>query len=246
MTSTVLKYATWLTAEATLELKARLANQQITLHEARKAVCTPLSGRVDVGLVAPDAWRATSLCRRPLSWYWVSPLAGLFLIISKRPLNDLGVPPQIILRKTAFRPPALPNETEQRHMIQRPSYQNARPAVWEDLNAQDAADQERWMRTMGIRGKRFADLFVTHCANHANFIEPAYYTKHSGTTVPYSIAPTNHVCSACLEFFNVIGAEFSRKLVVPCPGAVIYAGLPVNRYIEVETLGEGEAMSNEF
>lgn len=243
MTPTILKYAAWLTAEAASVLIARLADQQIALHEARKAVCTPLSGRVDVGLVAPETWRATRLCRRPLSWYWMSPFAGLFLVISKTPLNDFGVPPQIVLRKSAFRSPAAPSEDEQRRMVQRPSYQKARPVAWEDLNAQDAAEQERWMRTMGIRGKRFEDLFLTHCANHANFIEPEYYVQYAGVPVPCSIAPTNQVCSACLEFFNVIGAEFSRKLVVPCPGAVIYAGLPVNRYIEVETLVE--AVSNE-
>ncbi|MEJ2522914.1 MAG: hypothetical protein P8080_08555, partial [Gammaproteobacteria bacterium] len=51
--------------------------------------------------------------------------------------------------------------------------------------------------------------------------------------VPYSIGRTGEICSACLEFFNVIGGRFRNKLVVPCPGAVIYAGLPVNRYIEV-------------
>lgn len=51
----------------------------------------------------------------------------------------------------------------------------------------------------------------------------------------FSIGPTRQICSACLELFNVIGDEYRRKRVVPCPGAVIYGGMAVNRYIEVET-----------
>ncbi len=54
--------------------------------------------------------------------------------------------------------------------------------------------------------------------------------------VPYSIGTTKQVCSACLEFFNIIGANFRKKLVVPCPGAVLYAGMSVNTYYEVKTI----------
>ena len=233
--STDFKYACWTDADTVKSLKEILIAGRITFHEARKAVCTPLSRHVEIGIVIPDTWRKTQLCQRPLSWYWNSPLAGRYLVISAGALDIYGLAPQIILRKTAFRPPALPGEAQQRQMIQRPSYINAKPPAWDKLDDQDGASQEQWLRVMGLRGRRFQDLFITHCANHANFIEPEYFIERNGEQIPYSIGATNQICSACLEFFNIIGGAFRYKLVVPCPGAVIYAGLPVNRYIEVET-----------
>jgi hypothetical protein len=233
----VFKYAGWADADAAKALKEQLTACGIAVHEARNAVCTPLAQQIQVGIVVPETWRQTQLCKRPLSWYWASPLAGRFLIISAMALDSFGFPAQIVLRKRCvFRPPLLPDESQQRRMIQRPSYLAAKPEMWDRLDDQDVAEQQRWMRVMGIRRKRFEDLFVTHCANHANFIEPEYFIEQDGEQIPYSIGPTNQVCSACLEFFNVIGGRFRYKLVVPCPGAAIYAGMPVNRYIEVETL----------
>ena len=232
----VLKYACWVDAGSIEAIKERLTAGGVAIHEARKAVCTPLARQIPIGIVIPETWRKTQLCKRPLSWYWMSPLAGRYLIVSSMALDSVGLAPQIILRQTPFRPPLLPDLDQQRRMIQRPSYLHAKPAAWDQLDDRDVADQERWMRVMGIRGKRFEELFITHCANHANFIEPEYFIETDGEAVPYSIGPTNQVCSACLELFNVIGGAFRRKLVVPCPGAVIFAGLPVNRYIEVERL----------
>lgn len=56
-----------------------------------------------------------------------------------------------------------------------------------------------------------------------------------GGKAPYSIAGSLHVCSSCLEFFNVIGDQWRLKYVVPCIGAVQFARLPINQYFEVET-----------
>jgi len=199
-------------------------------------VCLPLSKRIDIGIVPPDTWRESELCRRQLSWYWHSPFAGRYLIISATPLTELGFPPQIILKKCKFRPPALPGEADKKAMIQRQSYLAAKPDEWDDLDAEDPARQDRWLKVMGIRGKTYREIFLTHCANHANFIEPDYFVEEEGEKIPYSIGKTNQTCSACLEFFGIIGNGTSRKRVVPCPGAVIFAGLPVNRYIEVQML----------
>jgi hypothetical protein len=196
----------------------------------------PLSKASGITLVPPEAWRKTELCKRPLSWYWNSPLAGRHLLISPTDLTSLGLAPQIVLKASAFRAKRLPTEEEQRAMIQRKSYLLSKPDAWDDLSSEDPASLERWLRIMGVRGMRYEDLFLTHCANHANFLEPVFFVEEDHEEAPYSIAGTKFICSACLEFFNVIGGEFHRKLVVPCPGAVLFAGLPVNRYVEVETL----------
>jgi hypothetical protein len=192
--------------------------------------------RIDIGIVPPDTWRNSELCRRQLSWYWTSPFAGMYLVISAEPLTELGYPPQIILRESNFRPPALPNEADQRAMIQRQSYLTAKPEEWDNPDNEEQSRLDRWLKLMGIRGKTFKELFITHCANHANFIEPVYFIERNGEKIPYSIGKTIEICSACIEFFNIIGKDNAHKLVVPCPGAVMYAGLAVNRYIEVQTL----------
>ena len=139
----------------------------------------------------------------------------------------------VVIRQSVFKPPSLPSEEEKANLIKRLSYKNVRPDEWEDIASQNIQERERWLKVMGLRGVKFEDLFVSHCANHANFIEPAFFKVEDGDIVPYSICKTSHVCSACMEWYNVIGRSFKKKLVVPCPGAVLFAGLITNRYYEV-------------
>ena len=206
-------------------------------------MCVPLARRVDMGIVPPEAWKKTELCKRPLSWYWLSRRAGQYLAVSSRDLDAYGFETEIVLRSSPFRPKSLPGDDEKKALIARRSYLKAKPDIWDDLSSEDPLAQDRWLKIMGIRGIRYDELFLTHCANHANFIEPVYFLREKNEIIPYSIGGTKYICSACLEFFNVIGEEFRRKLVVPCPGAVLFSGLPVNRYIEVETvLRDGERL----
>ncbi|MCG6895386.1 MAG: hypothetical protein LJE65_17425 [Desulfobacteraceae bacterium] len=227
------KYAYWLQEEDARRLQHALTKAGRKVAEPKRAVCASLSRRIQVGIVAPDVWKNTELCKRPLTWYWHSPLAGRFLIVSTENLSAYGHHDPIRLRSVKFRPPRLPDDAQMRRLITSHTYIEAKPDAWDQLEKEDPAVQERWMRVMGIRGKTFRELFVSHCANHANFIEPVFFIREEEETVPYSIGKSAEICSACLEFFNVIGGRFRKKLVVPCPGAVIYAGLPVNRYIEV-------------
>ena len=232
------KYAYWTDSESVARLKTQLAAEGLAAVEAKKTVCVPMSRRVDIGVVPPETWRNNELCRRPLSWYWASPFAGRHLLISAFDLDRFGFQLQIVLRSVKFKPPSLPGDAEKLAMIGRSSYLDAKPDEWDDLDQTDPAEQDRWMKALGIRHQNFRELFVTHCANHANFIEPAFFLEENGDKIPYSIGKTNQICSACLEFFGVLGNGYPKKRVVPCPGAVIYAGLPVNRYIEVETFGD--------
>jgi hypothetical protein len=73
-------------------------------------------------------------------------------------------------------------------------------------------------------------------------LDPAYkagLTGHDpvkGEKAPYSISDSLYVCSSCLEFFNILGEQWPTKYVVPCIGAVKFAGLPMNQYFKVEVL----------
>lgn len=232
------KYAYWLQQDDLQPLLAELEKQGRQVQTAKKAVCTPLSKKVEIGLVPPEAWHRSKVCHRQLSWYFHSRHAGEYLLISSFSLQEFGLSEQIILeQRPGFKPPALPESQEEYARLTASSrYQRHKPEKWDDLSNENPAELDRWMKVMGIRGIKYQDLFVYHCANHANFLEPVYYTLEDGQVVPYSIAGTKYICSACLELFNIIGERFSIKRVVPCPGAVIFAGLPVNRYIEVQTL----------
>jgi len=181
-----------------------------------------------------DRWDTYTLCRRQLTWF--NPACtyyGKVLVISSSEIEGVDAEPAIIISELKRKRPKPPDRNEQLRLIQRESYKRARPDAWEDISGEDAESQERWLKVMGVRGITYDELFITHCANHANFIEPAHFIREDGQIIPYSIAKTSHVCSACLEFFNIIGAQFKKKLVIPCPGAVLFAGMAPNRYYEV-------------
>ena len=204
------------------------------MHEAKKAVCVPLSKKIEIGYVPKDGWGSYALCRRQLTWF--NPACryyGRTLVISSRRIEAFDAAPDATICESKFKGPRPLGRPEQLCLIERESYQRARPEAWEDLSREDPESQERWLRIMGVRGMTYEELFITHCANHANFIEPVHFIEEGNGPVPYSIAKTSHVCSACLEFFNIIGGSFRQKLVVPCPGAVLFSGMAPNRYYEV-------------
>ena len=217
-------------------LRDKLAEKGRRLHRELKSVCAPLAYGDRVAVVPPDTWGRIDICKKPLSWYWLSPHAGRHLVISPLDLTEDGFQPGIILRPSPFHPKALPGRAERQALFAKPAVFRGRPVRWEDLAADDPEAIRRWMTLMRIREVRYERLFLDQCANHANFLDPVYFIREGDAVIPYSIGPTQRVCSACLELFNVVGDEFRKKLVVPCPGAVIYGGMPVNRYIEVETL----------
>jgi len=224
----------WLEASEFASLEARLTSKGISMHEARKAICVPLAKTVEIGFVPRDGWERYSLCRRQLSWFDSScPYYGQVLVVSSKKIEEIDREPAVVIREYKFRPASVPDRSGQLRLIERESYQKARPEAWEDIAGEDPEFHERWLKIMGIRGVTYEELFITHCANHANFIDPAYFARENGQAVPYSIAKTTHVCSACLELFNILGSQFSKKRVVPCPGAVLFAGMAPNRYYEV-------------
>ena len=239
---TYLKYIYWVEPDELPIMLEALGDHGIEPYETKRAVCVPLSKKVDVGIVYPSAWQQYELCKRQLSWYQVSGYRGKTLVITTKQFDAWTLKPYFIVRDTKFKPPSLPSYDEQLKMIKRKSYLDARPETWEKIEDEDSQLHERWLKIMGLRGISYPELFVTHCANHANFIEPIYYIEQGGEKVPYSIARTSHICSACLEFCGIIGDGLNKKLVVPCPGAVLFAGLAPNRYYEVVrfTVEEGK------
>lgn len=230
------KYTYWLQEGDFISLLEILEKENILIVEAKKAVCAPLSKQIQVGYVAPESWQNYELCRRQMSWYCVSKFVGLTLVVSSFDYTGYGLHPETLIRQSRFSPPLLPDYREKQKMTHLPGYQRSKPQEWENIGPNDLELSRKWLPMMGMRRKSYQELFVSHCANHANFIEPQYFIAEEEGPVPYSIDKTSGICSSCMEFYNIIGSSFHRKLVVPCPGAVLFAGLPVNKYLEVESI----------
>jgi hypothetical protein len=234
------KYVYWMDQADFDDARNQLLGYGEIPVETKKAVCLPLSTRTKVGYVTPDAWSGFETCRRQLSWYANSEYAGRYLLISSTEIRQYGISatPAVIITRSDFHPPRLPPMGDA--MIQRMSnsleFQRICPPEFLDIASMGEEAQARWLKIMGIRGITYPELFVMHCANHANFIQPEYHLETADGCIPSSIGKTKQVCSACLEFYNLIGGNFRKKMVVPCPGAVLFAGMIVNQYYQVETV----------
>jgi hypothetical protein len=233
MENNFIKYVYWLNKDDFIKFQERISEDKISIHETKKAVCVVLSRRIEIGFVHPDTWEKFDVCRRQMSWYKSSSRAGNYLIVSSINLEKYGLILENTVRESEFTPPALPDENQKIELIKRPGYQKLKPDEWENVNEDDPMIR-KWLKVMGIRRMTYKELFVNHCANHANFIDPVYYIEDASGLVPYSISnKTNFICSACMEFFNILGSSYRKKFVVPCPGASLFAGLQVNKYYEV-------------
>jgi hypothetical protein len=232
------KLTYWLEKERYAEVTGILSGHGEEVRETRRAVCAPLSRKIRIGAVAPKAWSAFDTCRRQLSWYGASAFSGLYLLVSDVPLTDFGLddPLNTEIRESDHRVGPTSGETFRRRfeaLGRKASYRDACPAEFRDIDALEPTAQERWLKVMGIRGLSYRELFTWHEANHANFFEPEFWVDGKDGPEPCSIAGTSRVCSACLELFHIIGGGFSVKHVVPCPGAVLFAGMAVNRCYRV-------------
>ncbi|MGD9973073.1 MAG: hypothetical protein AB7S77_08450 [Desulfatirhabdiaceae bacterium] len=234
------RFTYWLDEADFLDIRNSLIQQNVAPVETRKAVCLPLANKIEIGYVAPDAWSNFETCRRQLSWYASSRYNGQYLLVSQGDIRRFGldVTPATIITKIDFKPDRLPQPGNAKidKLAHNARFQHDCPSEFMDIGAMGDDMQSRWLKIMGIRGITYPELFVRHCANHANFMEPDYFCDTPDGPVPYSIGKTKEVCSACLEFFNIIGGNFRKKFVVPCPGAVLFAGMSVNQYYQVETI----------
>ncbi len=239
MSSNYQKFTYWLTEDEFAKFQERASQNDLSLYRTKKAVCVPLSKRIEVGYVEPETWEKFDICKNQISWYKESRLAGQILVVSSIDLADYDLTPETIIRHSKFKPPKLADENDKQELMKQLSYQQSRPVEWESFSCDITGATDKWRKVMGVRNITDEELFNIHSANHANFIEPVFYIEEEDGVVPYSVCnKTKHVCSACLEFYNIIGAKFKKKLVVPCPGASIFGGLPVNKYLEVITIAQ--------
>lgn len=230
--SSYVKYVYWLTEGEESRLRKDLRSRSIRLKSAKGIVCTPLREKDRISSVAPEVWNDT--CARQGSWYRASDKNSLYLVISSFELEDIGLQKAATITQSEFDPPRLAGGAEKERMVNDPVFADRIPQDWKKIDKRDKRIYLRWAKRFGSEVNDYNFLYLSHTANHANFIKPQLFIEENRTIIPYSIDRSAHLCSCCLELFQVVGAQHPRKLVAPCPGAAIFAGLEADRYLLVE------------
>lgn len=233
------KHVYWLTPEEAALLVRGLEQKGVRVSRARGVVCTPLDERNRISLVVPSVWGEN--CARPGSWYRASDLNGFHLVVSSFDLEGWRRRKAALITGSGAAPVAAATTEEKWELIRDPGFKRLAPPEWGRVTEIERKLYLRWAARLGSDVKDFSFLQLTHSANHANFVNPRFTVRVGGEDVACSIDRSAHVCSCCLELFQVLGRAHERKLVVPCPGAVVFAGLRQDGFLLVEKPGSGDA-----
>jgi len=160
---------------------------------------------------------------------------GLYLVISAFELSDCAHNQAAKITQSDFRPPRLAGRDERERIVNDPEFDKQIPSDWRRIDKKEKRIYLKWAKRLGSKVKEYRFLYLSHTANHGNFIKPQLYVREDGLIVPYSIDYSAHLCSCCLELFQVVGTAHRKKLVAPCPGAVAFAGLEPDKYLLVES-----------
>jgi hypothetical protein len=229
------KFCYWVDADRLKKVREHVEQSGGEFDDEVRIPCRVLRASRKLSYVSPAAW--DGFCRRRTSWYWESEKAGQHLIVSNTPFGDLDIGNPIVLTESSFKPDRLPSPDEIAQLVKSQEYQKRKPRAWEQVEPIDKDFYQTWFeRHRPGELFDFDKLFAHHSANHANFLDPKFFVNLNGIMVPYSIADSIHVCSSCLELFNILGEQWPVKYVIPCIGAVQFARLPLDRYLKMEII----------
>jgi len=230
------KFCYWVDFHNLKRVRKNLEEKGIELPDEARIPCRVLRTSSQIVYLAPPAWNG--FCKRRTSWYRKSEMAEKFLIVSNSVLDLPSLERPVIILESDFTPDRFPSFDEMSQLIESKKYQTQKPPEWDKPDPLEREFYQRWFERSRInQAFDFEKIFLTHSANHANFLDPKFMVDRNGEKVPYSISDSIHVCSSCLEFFNILGEQWPVKYVVPCIGAVQFTHLPMDQYFEVRTGG---------
>lgn len=227
-----IKHVYWLTKAEEASLRAELAARNINLKSAKGIVCAPLDVINKISSVAPEVW--DDICSRQGSWYRTSDKNGQYLIISSFELKGFRDQRATIISESNFVPPRLASLKDKKALLKDFSVKSRIPEEWQHVEDIEKRIYLRWAKRLGSDVKDYDFLYLSHTANHANFISPRFFIRDDNGIIPYSVERSAHLCSCCVELFQVLGSDYKKKLVAPCPGATIFARLKPDRYLLVK------------
>ncbi len=226
------KHVYWLTKDEETQLREEFARRDMRVKSAKGIVCTPLDRINKITSVAPEVWNDT--CARQGSWYRSSEKNGLYLIISSFPLEGYEEHKAAIITESDFVPSRPATREEKEALVATPEFERQLPPEWQRVDDLEKRIYLRWAGRLGSDVEDYDFLYLSHTANHANFVQPRFFIRDDNGIIPYSIDQSAHLCSCCVELFQILGGEYEKKLVAPCPGATIFARLKPDRYLLVE------------
>lgn len=227
-----IKHIYWVNEAEEKALRDQLAQKGIKLKSAKGIMCTPLDRINRISSVAPEVWGET--CYRQGGWYRQSEKNGLYLIVSSFEVEGYEEKKAATITESDFVPPRLASSKEKEAMVNDPEFRKRIPPEWLTVEDIEKRIYLRWARRLGSNVDDYDFLYLSHTANHANFIHPRFFVQGSDGIIPYSIERSAHLCSCCVELFQVLGHGFKEKLIAPCPGATIFARLKPDRYLRVQ------------
>ena len=228
------KFCYWVDPKDLESLRRSFEAKGIQPAEEALIPCRVLRASRGLSLLVPKVWEG--FCKRRTSWYLNSEKAGKFLVVSNQPLELSGLGNPILITESNFKPDRLPTSEEIVELVQSESFQKRKPQIWDKIEPIEKDVQKRWVERHGINETfDFDKTFMIHSANHSNFISPRFYIILNEAEVPYSISDSAHVCSSCIEFFDILGGQWPVKYAVPCIGAVQFSRLPKDHYFRIET-----------
>ena len=227
-------YLYWIPADEFQAANRAIRDMGINLSGSRLTPCETL--RVAPGraiYATPQVF--SRMCTRQGSWYRSSKRNGQFLLLSPVRLGDeLDDYLDAELNESNFQPDALPSNEVLQSIVDSAEYQNNRPDAWERKTFMDGVMFKLFFmfnRFWGLRDS-LNKHWLSHRANHANFLAARVTTDIDGEAVPYSVSENAGVCSSCVEFFNITNPE-TRKLVRACPGSVSFGGARRDVFVDV-------------
>jgi len=228
------RYLYWLDENDFKNIKDPLRHDGYKLRGALKTPCEVLNASANkVFYATPSVW--SRMCVRQGSWYRSSDKSGKTMLMSESALPVyMNGYLDAILTESDFAPESLPSNKQLNRLIESDIYTSQRPDGWEDIGIKDSVMFKAFFGLTGFWGwgDNLRKHWLTHRANHANFLSKDFTTEIDGEDVPYSVSENSGVCSACVEFFNVAASD-SRKLVRACPGSITFANVERDHYYDV-------------
>jgi hypothetical protein len=231
------RYVCWMKKDDFDRIKDELIREGFRVSGAKRSPCETLNASGSrVFFASPEVWSRS--CVRQGSWYRQSKKSGNYLLVSEQKLpSKFSQFLEAEISESDFMPGKLPTREELQRLVDSECYQRSKPDEWEAVTIKDRISFKLIFTLTGFWAlwDTFEKHWLTHRANHANFLCKRFTTEIDGEEIPYSISENGGVCSACVEFFNVIGQD-SRKLVRGCPGSILSGKIKRRKYYDVRPL----------
>lgn len=227
----------WVESDAFQNIKSKLKSSGYKLKSSKMTPCETLNaGGKTIFYATPQVWNR--MCVRQGSWYRESDRAGKTLLVSQYLLPKfMATYLDAQMKESDFKPGnAIDNDALQA-LVDSPEYQAAKPVEWENTGIIDTVMFKIFFsvtRFWGF-GDNLSRYWLSHRANHANFLAKKFTTRIDDEDVPYTVTDNKAVCSSCVEFFNVTSTD-TRKLVNACPGAISFSKVQRNTYYDVRPI----------